>query len=94
MSEISNNSANLPWLACIIGIHNMEMTTKMTTNNLPTTMSSQSLALGLALFQMSIVNIVLLELKMDVSDDMRAAIITANIRPRAPFGMSLMTSSG
>ena len=41
-------------------------------------------AWALILRQMSIVNIVVAELKMDVCEDMRAAIMTANINPRAP----------
>jgi hypothetical protein len=70
------------------------MTTKTITNTRPTIISSQSFAYGRTRFQMSIVNIVLLELNIDVSDDIRAAIITANIRPRAPLGINLMTSNG
>jgi len=35
----------------------------------------------------TIVNIALLELKIDVKEDIKAAIITANIRPRAPGGI-------
>ena len=34
--------------------------------------------------QMSIVKMVVAELKMEVCDDISAAIITANIKPRAP----------
>lgn len=46
--------------------------------------SSRSLALGLILLQMSMVKRVLLLLKMEVREDMSAAIITAIIRPRSP----------
>jgi hypothetical protein len=31
---------------------------------------------------------------MDVNDDIRAAIITANIKPRAPSGIKFSTSFG
>lgn len=51
---------------------------------LPTTMSSCSVACGLMRVQMSIVNKVLLLLKMEAREDMRAANITASIRPRKP----------
>lgn len=47
-------------------------------------MSSLSLACGLKRVQMSMVNRVLLLLKMEVREDMRAAIITAIINPRMP----------
>ena len=40
------------------------------------------------------VKIVLLELKIEVSEDMRAAIIQANIRPRAPGGNNSITILG
>lgn len=53
-------------------------------NYLPTIMSSRSWACGLMRVQMSIVNKVLLLLKMEAREDMRAANITANIRPRRP----------
>ena len=61
---------------------------------LPTIMSSISLAFFLNCLQISMVKIVELLLKMDVSDDIKADIITASMRPRAPSGMSSMTSSG
>lgn len=51
---------------------------------LPTTMSSRSVACGLIRVQMSMVNKVLLLLKMEAKEDMRAASITASIRPRKP----------
>ena len=57
-------------------------------------MSSISLAFFLNCLQISMVKIVELLLKMDVSDDIKADIITASMRPRAPSGMSSMTSSG
>lgn len=53
---------------------------------LPTTMSSLSDACRLMRSQMSIVKRVLLLLNIEVRDDMRAAIITAIIRPRIPAG--------
>lgn len=52
----------------------------------PTSNSSRSPARGLSRLQMSMVKSVLLLLKMDVSDDMSAAIITAIISPRRPGG--------
>lgn len=45
---------------------------------------SVSLGFFLILLQMSTVKIVLQLLNIDVRDDMRADIITANMRPRAP----------
>lgn len=53
---------------------------------LPTTMSSLSDACRLMRSQMSIVKRVLLLLNIEVREDMRAAIITAIIRPRIPAG--------
>lgn len=50
----------------------------------PTIMSSLSVACGLMRVQMSMVNSVLLLLKMEAKEDMRAASITANISPRSP----------
>lgn len=52
--------------------------------NLPTIMSSRSADCGLMRVQMSMVNRVLLLLKMEAKEDMRAANITASIRPRKP----------
>lgn len=52
--------------------------------HLPTIMSSLSVACGLMRVQMSMVNRVLLLLKMEAKEDMRAASITASIRPRNP----------
>lgn len=46
--------------------------------------SSRSKACGLMRVQMSMVNRVLLLLKMEAREDMRAASITASIRPRKP----------
>lgn len=46
--------------------------------------SSRSEARGLTRVQMSIVNRVLLLLKIEAKEDMRAASMTANIRPRRP----------
>lgn len=50
----------------------------------PTSNSSRSPAQGRNFLQMSMVKSVLLLLKMEVSDDMSAAIITAIISPRRP----------
>lgn len=47
-------------------------------------MSSRSVACGLMRVQMSMVKRVLLLLKMEAKEDMRAANITANMRPRKP----------
>lgn len=55
---------------------------------LPTIMISNSEACFLILVQISMANIVLLLLKMEVREDMRAAIITASIIPRAPVDRS------
>ena len=41
---------------------------------------------------MSMVKMVELELKMEVSEDMRAASITASIKPLAPTGIFSFTS--
>lgn len=49
-------------------------------------MSSHSDARDLKLFHRSMVKMVLELLKMEVRDDMRAAIITAIIRPLSPGG--------
>lgn len=54
--------------------------------HLPTTMSSLSAAWGLRRVQMFMVNRVLLLLKMEAREDMRAASITASISPRKPAG--------
>ena len=53
-------------------------------NILPTINSSVSDALALNLVQISIVNIVDAELNTEVREDMRVAIMTANIRPLNP----------
>ena len=58
--------------------------TRKMTKVLPTTRSSVSEGLFLTLVQMSKVKIVEEELKIEVREDIRAAIITASIRPRAP----------
>lgn len=51
---------------------------------LPTIMSSRSAACGRMRVQMSMVNRVLLLLKMEAKEDMRAANMTASISPRNP----------
>ena len=53
-------------------------------------MSSISDALLLKWVQMSMANTVLLLLNIDVSDDIRADNITANIIPRAPVGQKVV----
>lgn len=63
---------------------NIECYRKHAALYLPTTMSSRSVACGLIRVQMSMVNKVLLLLKMEAKEDMRAASITASIRPRKP----------
>ena len=55
-----------------------------------TIMSSISDALLLKWVQMSMANTVLLLLNIDVSDDIRADNITANIIPRAPVGQKVV----
>ena len=62
----------------------MLIATKNNTKVLPTMSSSVSEGFLLNLVQMSMVKIVEEELKMEVREDIRAAIITANIRPLAP----------
>ena len=51
---------------------------------LPMIISSPSLARRRIFLQISMVNIVLAELKTDVNDDIRADNIAANIVPRTP----------
>lgn len=60
--------------------------------HLPTIMSSHSVALDRKVFHTSMVKMVLELLKMEVREDMRAAIITAIINPRSP-GMEVVTGS-
>lgn len=52
--------------------------------HLPTTISSHSVARVRKVFHTSMVKMVLALLKMEVREDMRAAIITAIIKPRSP----------
>lgn len=52
--------------------------------HLPTTISSHSVERDRKVFHTSMVKIVLALLKMEVREDMRAAIITAIINPRSP----------
>ena len=68
----------------MMGIQAMLIATKNNTKVLPTMSSSVSEGFLLNLVQMSMVKIVEEELKMEVREDIRAAIITANIRPLAP----------
>ena len=68
----------------MMGIQAMLTATKKMTKVLPTMRSSVSEGLALTLVQMSIVKMVEDELKIEVREDIRAAIITASIRPRAP----------
>lgn len=53
-------------------------------SHLPTIMSSFSDARARRCFQRSMVKMVLALLKMEVREDMRAATITAIMRPRSP----------
>ena len=62
----------------------MLIATKNNTKVLPTMSSSVSEGFLLNLVQISMVKMVEEELKMEVREDIRAAIITANIRPLAP----------
>ena len=66
--------------------------TRKITKVLPTTRSSVSEGLFLTLVQMSMVKMVEEELKMEVREDMRAAIITASIRPRAPVSTNSLNT--
>ena len=85
---------NLVNLLETIGIHTNPMTTRITTTTRPTMSCSRSDALGLNSFQISIVKMVLELLNADDNDDMRAAIITASIRPTAPVGRMFSTNLG
>jgi hypothetical protein len=58
---------------------------RTTMNILPTINSSVSDARPLNLVQISIVNIVDAELNTEVREDIRAAIMTANMRPLNPI---------
>lgn len=58
--------------------------TRNTTNARPTMSNSFSVEFFLNLVQTSIVKMADAELKMDVRDDIKAAIITANINPAKP----------
>ena len=77
---------------CIIGTHNIEIPIKNTTNNRPTIIFSTSIFCGsitahfffLIFCQISIVKIVEAELNIDVREDIRAASITASIKPFNP----------
>lgn len=60
---------------------------------LPTIMSSHSEHRGRKCFQRSMVKMVLALLKMDVREDMRAAIITAIIRPLSPGSRKICAAS-
>ena len=62
----------------------MLIATKNNTKVLPTMSSSVSEGFLLNLVQISMVKMVEEELKMEVREDISAAIITANIRPLAP----------
>ena len=76
----------------MMGIQAILMATKIMTKDRPTTRSSVSEGFLLNLVQTSMVKMVEEELKIDVRDDMRAAIITASMRPFRPGGMSSRTS--
>ena len=68
----------------MMGIQAMLIATKNNTKVLPTMSSSVSEGFLLNLIQISMVKMVEEELKMEVREDISAAIITANIRPLAP----------
>ena len=68
----------------MMGIQAMLIATKNNTKVLPTMSSSVSEGFLLNLVQISMVKMVEEELKMEVREDISAAIITANIRPLAP----------
>lgn len=59
------------------------------TKILPTITSSKSEAFFRNLVHMSMVNIVEDELNIEVREDIRAAIITASIKPQRPYLKSL-----
>ena len=65
------------------------MPTKTRTKTLPAKSSSFCEAFGRNLPQISIVKIVDEELKIDVREDIKAANMTANMRPRTPEGMAI-----
>lgn len=74
----------------MMGIQAMLTATKKMTKVLPTMSSSVSEGLALILVQMSMVKMVEDELKIEVREDIKAAIITASIRPRAPVMQMLV----
>ena len=76
----------------MMGIQAILMATNKMTKDRPTTRSSVSEGLLLNLVQTSMVKIVEELLNIEVSDDIRAAIITANMRPFRPDGISSSTS--
>ena len=75
-----------------IGKKTYLMTTKTSTKSLPAKSSSFSEAFGRTYLYISMVKIVDEELKIEVKDDIKAANITANIRPRTPTGSKLFTN--
>ena len=75
-----------------IGIQSKPTTTRQITTTRPTISCSLCDARGLKTFQISTVKMVLELLKADESEDMRAAIITANIKPTAPVGRMSKTN--
>ena len=74
----------------MIGIHAMLMATRNITKVLPTTSNSVSDGFRRIRVQISIVKMVEDELKIDVREDIRAAIMTANISPLAPENVDLI----
>ena len=70
----------------------MLIATKNNTKVLPTMSSSVSEGFLLNLVQISMVKMVEEELKIEVREDMRAAIMTASIKPFKPEGISSSTS--
>ena len=76
----------------MMGIQAILMATKRMTKERPRTRSSVSEGFLLNLVQTSMVKMVEEELKIEVRDDIRAAIITASMRPFRPGGISSSTS--
>ena len=76
----------------MMGIQAMLTATKMTTKDRPTMRSSVSEGLLLNRVQTSIVKMVEDELNIEVREDMRAAIMTASMRPLRPEGIRSSTS--
>ena len=79
-------------LRCTFGIHAIPTPTITTTTTRPTISISRSFAWGRNTRHISIVKMVDELLKADERDDIRAAIMTANINPTSPDGKILSTN--